>query len=141
MKIKAYVDGSYNATKNIYGSGIVIIFPDGTIIKKSLSGNNSELAAMRNVAGEILGAQYVMEYCVDNNIKELELYYDYTGIEYWCTGEWKANKKETQYYKDFYNYVVTGTVDVKFTKIKAHSGNTFNDIADELAKIAAEIED
>lgn len=137
-KAIAYVDGSFNAKEGIYGSGIVILF-NNEVIKEKLSGNESELASMRNVAGEIIGAQYVMEYCNENAIDELELYYDYIGIECWCTGEWRANKPATQNYRDFYNYVIVGNVDVTFKKVKAHSGNIYNEEADRLAKIAAKI--
>ena len=46
---------------------------------------------MRNVAGEIEGAKLAMQFCIDNHIEEIDIYYDYEGVEKWCTGVWKTN--------------------------------------------------
>ena len=66
----------------------------------------------------------------------LDLYYDYEGIEKWCTGEWKTNKRGTIDYKEYYNSV-KDVLDVRFIKVKGHSGDKYNDMADSLAKAAA----
>jgi len=90
---------------------------------------------MRNVAGEIKCAEKAMRYCLVNGIKEVEIVYDYAGIERWCTGEWKANKPGTIAYKEFYDSL-TDRLNVTFRKVKGHSGDTFNDLADQLARSA-----
>ncbi len=36
---------------------------------------------MRNVAGEIEGAKLAMQFCIDNHIEEIDIYYDYEGVE------------------------------------------------------------
>ena len=74
-----------------------------------------------------------MEYCVDNGYSKLVLYFDYNGIEKWCTGEWKANKKGTKDYKKFYDEI-SDKLEVKFVKVKAHTGVEYNEMADKLAK-------
>ena len=56
---------------------------------------NPENASMRNVAGEIEGAKLAMQFCIDNHIEEIDIYYDYEGVEKWCTGVWKTNKSGT----------------------------------------------
>ena len=48
----AYVDGSYNQSTNTYGYGGFIKY-NSKIEKFSGSGNDKEMALMRNVAGEI----------------------------------------------------------------------------------------
>lgn len=131
--IEAYVDGSYEHSIKRYGSGIVILKNGEIVHKKYFGGNSPEYVTMRNVAGEIMASEYAMNYCIENNEKNLILYYDYKGIENWCTGEWKANKEGTIKYKDFYNKIKK-KLNVRFVKVAAHSGNKYNDIADELAK-------
>ena len=80
-----------------------------------------------------------MRYCVENGIEKLDIYYDYAGIEKWCTGEWKTNKEGTMRYKEYYDFV-KNKVDVRFVKVKGHSGDKYNDMADRLAKEALGID-
>lgn len=134
----AYVDGSYNIKTKIFGCGVVIFY-DGEDTTFSKSFSDPEMASMRNVAGEIEGAKLAMQYCLDNNIEEIDIYYDYEGIEKWCSGAWKTNKSGTVAYKQFYNKVIKN-VKVNFIKVKGHSGDKYNDMADRLAKDAVGIE-
>ncbi len=131
--IEAYVDGSYEHSIKKYGSGIVILKNKEVIHKESFGGKESEYISMRNVAGEIKASEYAMNYCIKNNIPRLILYYDYQGIEKWCTGDWKANKQGTIEYRDFYNSV-KNKLEVTFVKVAAHTGDTYNEMADKLAK-------
>lgn len=134
----AYVDGSYNIETTHYGCGVVM-FSGGKEITFSKGFSDPDMALMRNVAGEIEGAKLAMQYCVDNNIEEIDLYYDYEGIEKWCTGEWKTNRDGTIAYKKFYDEIKK-TVKVNFVKVKGHSGDKYNDQADRLAKDAVGVE-
>ena len=61
--------------------------------------------------------------------------FDYEGIEKWCTGAWKANKTGTIAYREFYQKACT-QVNIRFVKVKGHSGDKYNDLADKLAKEA-----
>ena len=133
--IKAYVDGSYEHAIREYGSGVVILKND--IIEKiySVKGNENSLVGMRNVAGEIEASKLAMQYCIDNGIENLKLYFDYEGIEKWCTGVWKTNKEGTIGYKKFYDSI-KDKLNVEFIKVKAHSGDKYNEEADRLAKAA-----
>lgn len=136
--IIAYVDGSYNIKTKIFACGVVIITAEGEKYL-SQSYDDKELATMRNVAGEIKGSVAAMEYCLQNNIKNLHIFYDYAGIEKWCNGEWKTNKSGTIDYKNFYDSI-HDKLSVTFHKVKGHSGDKYNDMADMLAKKAAGIE-
>lgn len=131
------MDGSYNPDKNAFSYGCLIFVGNET---KQLSEAfyNSEMASMRNVAGEIVASAKAMLYCVNNNIKELDLYYDYKGIECWCTGEWKTNKIYTQQYKNYYDSI-KDVLKINFIKIKSHSGNKYNEEVDILAKKALDL--
>ncbi|MBB6402568.1 ribonuclease HI [Methanococcus maripaludis] len=130
----AWVDGSFNLKNKEYGAGALIIFNG---LKKEIKskGNDTELSKMRNVAGEILASELAMEYAVSKNVKNLIIYHDYLGIEKWCTGEWKTNKSGTIDYKEkCKNYLKK--LNIEFVKVKAHSGDENNEIADKLAKEA-----
>ena len=78
----AYVDGSYNAATGEYSYGVVM-FHDGKELHFSEKFVDAELATMRNVAGEIKGAEAAMTYAYENGLKELYIYHDYEGIAKW----------------------------------------------------------
>lgn len=135
----AYVDGSYNQVTKIFSYGVVM-FHDGSEIHLSDSNDDSELALMRNVAGEIHGSMAAMKYALEHDCKEITIYHDYEGIAKWPTGQWKATKEGTIAYKKYYDSVKKN-LKVNFIKVKGHSGDKYNDLADKLAKQAAGIED
>ena len=136
-KAVAYIDGSYSDEIKMFSYGAVI-FHNGETKKFSKAFSDPDLVDMRNVAGEIKGSEFVMQYCIDNNIKTIDIYYDYAGIEKWCTGEWKANKTGTMNYAIFYA-TIKDRLNVNFIKVKGHSGDKYNDLADSLAKSALNI--
>ena len=130
----AYVDGSYNAATGEYSYGVVM-FHDGKELHFSEKFDDAELATMRNVAGEIKGAEAAMTYAYENGLKEIYIYHDYEGIAKWPLRQWQANKEGTIAYREFYDRIVN-KVKVHFVKVKGHSGDKYNDEADRLAKEA-----
>ena len=137
-EITAYVDGSFSSGKS-FGCGCIIL-KDGEIIAEiSKAYEDEELATMRNVAGEIKASELAMQYALDNGYTSLSIYHDYQGIASWCLGEWKTNKAGTIAYKQFYDDI-KDKLKVHFIKVKGHSGDEYNEIADRLAKKALGIE-
>ena len=137
-EITAYVDGSFSSGKS-FGCGCIIL-KDGEIIAEiSKAYEDEELATMRNVAGEIKASELAMQYALDNGYTSLSIYHDYQGIASWCLGEWKTNKAGTIAYKQFYDDI-KDKLKVNFIKVKGHSGDEYNEIADRLAKKALGIE-
>ncbi len=135
----AYVDGSFNAEKQIYGSGAVILI-DGVLVSElKKTGNSEMLVSMRNVAGEIAASVMAMRYALDNGYEQITIFHDYEGIAKWCTGEWKTEKDGTKKYKQFFDSVKS-RIKVSFVKVAAHTGVEYNELADKLAKDAAEIQ-
>lgn len=130
----AYVDGSFNSDTKEFSYGAVI-FWKGREYQFSDKFNEEKLAEMHNVAGELKGSEKAMEFAVENEIDKLSIYHDYEGIAKWCTGEWQAKKEGTKAYKNFYDDI-KGKVKVEFIKVKGHSGDKYNDLADRLAKEA-----
>ena len=132
--VVAYVDGSYRADTKEFSYGMVIL-QDGEEHCFCEKMTDHKLAQMHNVAGEIKGSEAAMQYALDHNIPEITIYHDYEGIAKWCTGAWKANKSGTQAYQEFYKKAVR-TVKINFIKVKGHSNDKYNDMADQLAKKA-----
>ncbi len=134
----AYVDGSYQADTGQFSCGAVI-FHEGKEEHFSELYDDKELAQMRNVAGEIMGARKAVQYCLDHEIKSVTIFHDYEGVAKWCTGEWQAKKAGTQAYRDFYEQA-SKNMKIHFRKVRGHSGDKYNDLADQLAKKAFEKE-
>lgn len=130
----AYVDGSFDLKTRRFSCGVVMFYKE-TEQHFSESFDDADLAEMRNVAGEIKGSEKAMQFCLDKGIKSLTIYHDYEGVSRWCTGEWQAKKAGTKAYKDFYN-LASEKLYVQFIKVKGHSGDKYNDLADKLAKEA-----
>lgn len=135
----AYVDGSFNVKTKEYSGGVVLFYED-KMTCLSIKGNDPEYGKMRNVAGEILAAKLAMTESLHLGVKRLTIFYDYQGIASWCLGEWRVTKKETREYKEYYDSL-QGKLEVFFQKVKSHSGNEWNDLADKLAKDALSLND
>ncbi len=130
----AYVDGSYYNATGEFSYGVVIL-QNGSEYCFYEKLSDPELASMHNVAGEIKGAEAAMRYAVEHGYSQITIYHDYEGIARWCTGDWKANKSGTQAYKAYYDSI-SDRLQVRFEKVKGHSGDKYNDMADRLAKQA-----
>lgn len=129
----AYVDGSYEESLKKYAFGCVFLLPDGRIFTQYGNGDNEQSLQHRNVSGEMLGAMYAVKAAIMNGFQEIEVCYDYQGIEKWVTGEWRAKQELTQLYaksmREWSNHIR-----LRFTKVAAHTNVKYNEMADRLAK-------
>ena len=130
----AYVDGSYEHSMRQYAYGCVLVLAEDTVTLNG-SGNEEDYVTMRNVAGEILGSEHAIRWAVEHGYSSITIYYDYEGIEKWANGIWKANKAGTQRYKEFVAKQ-REKIDISFSKVAAHTGVKYNEMADQLAKAA-----
>ena len=131
----AYVDGSFEKSIGRYAFGCVILTPDGQEIRKSGSGSDSAGVAIRNVAGEMLGSMTAVNWAIENKYPAVEIRYDYEGVEKWVTGVWRAKTPLTSKYAA-HMQEAGKKVKISFCKIAAHTGNHYNEEADQLAKSA-----
>lgn len=129
----AYVDGSYEHSVKRYAFGCVFILPDDTVYVENGSGSNPDTAQLRNVSGEMLGAMFAVRWAIRNGFSRIELRYDYEGIEKWVTGEWKSKTELTQKYAAAMRRWME-SIQMRFTKVAAHTNVYYNELADRLAK-------
>ena len=133
--VYAYVDGSFDVKTMRYGSGVVLLYADQTTKTLSVMGEDPELVEMRNVSGEIYAAELAMRQVVEEGYHRVVIFHDYAGIRHWPLREWKANKTGTQAYRAYYESI-KDQLQVLFVKVAAHTGDTYNEMADQLAKKA-----
>jgi len=123
----AYTDGSYLNGAVGYGA---VLLREGEIVKR-FSGQVRGAESLRQVAGELQAVLEVLDYCEENEIEKIKIFYDYTGVREWAVDNWQANKELTKAYK---NRVGQSKVIIVWEKVTAHSGDHYNEMADRLAK-------
>lgn len=134
--IKVYVDGSFNPVSKQVGSGAVILVDDEKVHEISAQAPESFIDKYHNVAGEILASIVSLQVVRERFWKPgdtVSVYYDYTGIEMWVTGRWSANNLLS---KRYVSIVKELPFKVEFHKVKAHTGDRYNELADTLARKA-----
>lgn len=134
-KVVAFTDGSYDATKNKYGSGVCIFAPDHESIELSSWGNNEKYTDLRNVAGEIIAVLNAVDWAWKNGYDQMTVFYDYEGIGKWASGDWRPQTTLSSYYKRYIDEK-NEIISIEFVKVSGHSNNTYNDRADKLAQSA-----
>lgn len=130
-----YVDGSFMVDKGNFSYGLVVVDNNEIIYTDSGIGFDKEAISLRNVSGEVLGAKKAVEFAIESGYDEITIAYDYQGVESWALGTWKRNNRITNEYHDFMQEKMK-RINIKFKKIKGHSGDKYNEMADQLAKSA-----
>ncbi|MEN3330821.1 MAG: ribonuclease H-related protein [Blastocatellia bacterium] len=127
-----YVDGSY--INKATGYGVVILKDAAVVAERCGPVGAAEVNGTRQVAGELRAVEEGLAWCRQNDVSEIEIFYDYYGVEKWATGAWKANQPMTQAYG---RTVRESGMRIRWRKVAAHTGNRWNDRADALAKQGA----
>lgn len=132
LSLQAYVDGSFSEEKDLYSCGVVILNQDKELIEEiTATGNDEQFIDMRNVAGELLGAMTAIEYAIENEYKQIEVFYDYIGVEMLTVDGWDTVGAGAQMYKAFISSN-ENELNIVFNKIPREE----NKAADRLAKKA-----
>lgn len=127
----AYIDGSYLKKEKKYGIGIVYITEEKK--EEIYEAFEDKYHVHRNVAGEVRASVNVIKKAIKDGKKEIYIHFDYQGIESWATGVWKRNNDLTKKYYEFFQKV-SPKIKIYFIKVKSHSNDKYNDLADKLAK-------
>lgn len=138
-EIIAYVDGSFDKDKGLCGSGIVFLKnKDQLVPNLTKSFNTYDKYNMWNIQGECEACLKAIRLAIGKGYDKIVIHYDYQGIESWVKKigdkrEWKARNDYTKgYVKQFDE--LSKKIDIKFVKVKGHSGDKWNDEADRLAR-------
>lgn len=133
-----YVDGSYNANIPNYAYGLVCV-KDGKIVHVDKgTGNNPDAIEMHQIGGELLGAIKALIFAKTHSHNKVVILHDYMGVANHATGAWKrTNGFSVTYYNWMQKFFKENPeINVAFSKVEAHTGDDFNEIADGLAKLA-----
>ena len=126
--LRIYVDGSFMPISEHAGWSWVAV-ENGVEIAYDF-GTTPHPAASRNIDGELYAAWKAMEYLAKIQRKGT-ICYDYQGVESWATGEWNTGSSVSQIYV---NRISEIKIWADFEKVTGHSGDEWNDRADDLAK-------
>jgi len=126
--LRIYVDGSFMPISEHAGWSWVAV-ENGVEIAYDF-GTTPHPAASRNIDGELYAAWKAMEYLAKIQRKGT-ICYDYQGVESWATGEWNTGSSVSQIYV---NRIADIKIWADFEKVTGHSGDEWNERADDLAK-------
>lgn len=145
--MRFYTDGSYNKKKypDYYGWAFTALDESDNEIDHRSGADNKHLESYQ-IGGECRAALEVLQYCLENEIYEVDIYHDYAGVRHWAMLEWKTNKPVSRDYmlkflelqsKLFDQAIAQGLKHyVTFHKVKGHSGILGNELADKYASAA-----
>ena len=133
MRILAYTDGSYNQASGRFGSGGILLYPDGRKEVFSAGGTPPADDNGRNVNGEIFAAECAIRLAVQAGADAVEIHHDYEGVGRWPDGQWETGRPCTEAYRNAVR-ALRKKIRVEFVRVKGHSGDKWNDAADSLAK-------
>ena len=126
--IPCIIDVDSSLDEGIASCGIVLRDSSNRILGKISRG----LDASTSVEAEIKGAMHAIKYAIMEDFREVCVRYDYVGIfEYLISNPTTDIAKE---YQDFFNRIVNNNnIEIYFKKVKAHSLDEYNELADYLA--------
>lgn len=129
-----YVDGSYSISAEKYAYAFVVV--KNGIVKYVESGASKDTSkkSLRQIAGELEAAVRAVEYGIKSGEKVVAIFHDYEGIAHHVTGYWERKSESSIEYYNRMKKLMDKGIDIVFVKVTGHSGNLFNDIADEMAK-------
>ncbi|MGL5244101.1 MAG: viroplasmin family protein [Sarcina sp.] len=129
-----YVDGSYNIATKRYAYGVVAVRDNVVEHIESGSPLDTTKSNIRQIAGELEGAVKAVEYALKKGEKKVVLFHDYEGIFHHATGSWDRREDSSENYYNKMNNLFKKGIEVVFVKVDSHTGDLFNELADERCK-------
>ncbi|VYU24414.1 reverse transcriptase-like protein [Clostridium tertium] len=129
-----YVDGSYNISTEKYSYALVAV--KNNIIEHIESGSSASNSDrnIRQIAGELEAAVRGLEYAIEMKEERVVIFHDYEGIAHHATGFWNRNEESSVKYYNKMNDLMSRGIEVIFVKVDSHTGDLFNEVADEKCK-------
>ncbi|KAB1440106.1 viroplasmin family protein [Candidatus Galacturonibacter soehngenii] len=129
-----YVDGSFNSATERYSYGMVAVRNNIIEYIEGSSSEDNSMKDIRQIAGELKGSIRGIQYALDKGEKKVVLFYDYEGVAHHATGFWERREPSSIEYYNQVNDLMNKGIEVIFVKIDSHTGDLFNELADEVCK-------
>lgn len=126
--LQIYTDGSFKG--DAAGWGYVAVFNGFPLFKGS--GTLKKFQESYQIGGECLAVLMGLAESKRRGYHEVEVLFDYIGVEGWAK-KWRAKTEVAKWYKENVADVSNG-INIKWTKVKGHSGNKWNEFAHKLAE-------
>ncbi len=126
--VRIYVDGAYIPPCKKAGWGWVAVLQD-TMLEEQFGATGQD-ALSRNIDGELEAARRAILWAQSLG-RPYIIVHDYAGIAEWAKGNWKTKSEVAKRYVQSIKPHIGATF---FEKVAGHSGDKWNDRADELAK-------
>lgn len=133
-----YVDGSYNSSTERFSYGMVAVEDDVILYLEKGCAEDSSQKQLRQIAGELEASKSAVKYTVEHDKKKVVILHDYEGIYHHAMGTWERKDNSSKEYYEFMNNMIKNfELEIYFVKVDSHTGDIYNEIADNLAKFAA----
>lgn len=129
-----YVDGSYSIQNEMYSYCFVVVENDVIVYVESSFGKEDKEDSTRQVKGELEAAYKAALYALNKGEKKIVIFHDYEGVANHATGAWSRNEKSSEEYFNNMQKVISDGLDIIFVKVDSHTGDFYNDLADEKCK-------
>lgn len=129
-----YVDGSYNVKSKMYSYAVIGVKNNVIQYIECDSGFNASENNIRQIAGELQATVKGLQYAISIKEKKVVIFHDYEGIYYHAKGIWERKEKSSQQYYNTMNKLMSSGIEVIFVKVDSHTGDFFNELADEKCK-------
>lgn len=142
--IRIFTDGACSGNPGPGGWAFVV---NSETKSKTYSGGESNTTNNRMELMPVINA---LEYMLKHKIKKAEIISDSAYVinalekgwlEKWSSNGWRTTKGDDVKNADLWKQLLdmlkglkTNNFEIKFTKVKGHAGNTFNEIADQAAR-------
>ena len=126
--LHAFVDGSFRNGEAAFGA--VVLRDNRPVAELSGRIKPGPHSSTRQILGELKAVEAALEWSKKNKVKEITIHYDYLGIEKWATRAWKTASPVA---KEYAQFIGNTDIKIRWKKVAGHSGNRWNERADELA--------
>lgn len=133
--ILVYTDGSCDLEAGVAGYGIVFVQFGEVLFRTNNAYQMNKEGDSANVGAELMAAMEAVRLAVINEYDEIKITYDYEGVAKFILGDWNPKNALSIYYKNYIDKM-KDKVKISFMKVKAHTGEQFNEEADRLAALA-----
>ena len=125
IKYKIYTDGAYAPSRNMGGWAFVVLKD-----LEKISSNFGPVPDTTNNRMEITATIEAIKWSIEQGIQEIEIFSDSIYVIGTMTQNWKRKKNN-----DLWDILdtLTSQINIKWTHVKGHNGDKYNELCDALA--------